>query len=81
MAPLIDSELFDSGHFVYTIHSVIPCESRQSFEDFQREMNEVANRFEGYRGQSISFQEKEMASMCWQQRGLCSRLWINACIG
>ena len=59
MAPLIDSELFDSGHFVYTIHSVIPCESRQSFEDFQREMNEGANRFEGYRGQSISFQEKE----------------------
>ena len=59
MASSNGSELLDAGHFVYTIHSVIPREGRQSFEDFQREMNEVANRFEGYRGQSISFQEKE----------------------
>ena len=59
MASSNGSELLDAGHFVYTIHSVIPLEGRQSFEDFQREMNEVANRFEGYRGQSISFQEKE----------------------
>ena len=40
-----DSELLDSGHFVYTIPSVIPLESRQSFEDFQRQMNEVGQSF------------------------------------
>jgi len=54
-----DSQLFESGHFVYTVHSVIPLEGRQSFEDFQSEMNEAALCFEGYRGQSISFQHKE----------------------
>lgn len=59
MASTSDSALLDSGHFVYTIHSVIPLDSRQSFEDFQSEMNEVALRFDGYRGQSISFQEKD----------------------
>ena len=59
MAPSDDSELLGSGHFVYTIHSVIPLEKRQSFEDFQHQMNEVAHRFDGYRGQSISFQEKD----------------------
>jgi len=58
MASSNDSELLDSGHFVYTIHSVIPLEKKQSFEDFQHQMNEVARYFEGYRGQSISFQEK-----------------------
>ena len=59
MAPSNDSELLGSGHFVYTIHSVIPFEKRQSFEDFQHQMNEVAHHFDGYRGQSISFQEKD----------------------
>ena len=59
MASTSDSALLDSGHFVYTIHSVIPLERRQSFEDFQSEMNEAALRFDGYRGQSISFQETD----------------------
>ena len=59
MASTSDSALLESGHFVYTIHSVIPLDRRQSFEDFQSEMNEVALRFDGYRGQSISFQEKD----------------------
>ena len=59
MASSNDSELLDSGHFVYTIHSVIPLEKKQAFEDFQRQMNEVARYFEGYRGQSISFQDKD----------------------
>lgn len=59
MASTSDSAVLDSGHFVYTIHSLIPLASRQSFEDFQSEMNEVALRFDGYLGQSISFQEKD----------------------
>ncbi len=59
MASSNDSELLDSGHFVYTIHSVIPLESKDSFESLQRRMNEKALKFEGYRGQSISFQETE----------------------
>lgn len=59
MASSNESEFGDSGNFVYTIHSVIPVDKKQSFEDFQRQMNEAAHRFDGYRGQSISFQEKE----------------------
>ena len=59
MASSNDSELLSSGHFVYTIHSVIPLEKRQSFEDFQHQMNEEAHHFDGYRGQSILFQEKD----------------------
>lgn len=59
MASSNNSELLDSGHFVYTIHSVIPLEKKQSFEDFQHQMNEAAHHFDGYRGQSISFQEKD----------------------
>ena len=54
-----DSELLDSGCFVYTIHSVIPLEKRQLFEDWQRQMNETAYRFDGYRGQSTTFQDKD----------------------
>ena len=53
------SDVLDSGHFVYTIHSVIPLDIKQSFEDFQGQMNEAALRFEGYLGQSISFQNKD----------------------
>lgn len=59
MASSSDSELLISGRFVYTVHSVIPIEGRQSFEAFQSRMNEEALNFEGYCGQSISFQEKE----------------------
>lgn len=54
-----DSELLDSGHFVYTIHSVIPLAKRKSFEDLQHRMNEAACCFDGYRGQSTSFQDKD----------------------
>ena len=59
MAPLIDSELFDSDHFVYTIHSVIPLDKKQAFEDLQHRMNKAACCFDGYRGQSTSFQDKD----------------------
>ena len=59
MASSSDSDLLDSGHFVYTIHSVIPVDKKRSFEDFQCRMNEEAHHFDGYRGQSISFQDKD----------------------
>ena len=59
MASSNDSELVGPGHFVYTIHSVIPLERKQSFESLQRRMNERAFNFEGYRGQSTSFQEMD----------------------
>ena len=47
------------GHFVYTIHSAIPRESKQSFEDLQDQMNKEARCFEGYRGQTVTFHESE----------------------
>ena len=54
-----DSEWLDSGDFVYTIHSVIPVEKKQSFELLQHQMNQAACGFDGYCGQSISFQDKD----------------------
>ena len=51
------SESLASGRFVYTIRSVLELEAKQSFESFQRKMNDEALRFEGYRGQSISYEE------------------------
>jgi len=57
MAALNDTESPHSGHFVYTIHSVVPADQKQSFENFQRQMNEECLNFEGYREQSISFEE------------------------
>ena len=42
---------------MYTIHSVIELEERQLFEEFQCRMNDEARGFDGYRGQSISFEE------------------------
>ena len=47
------------GHFVYTIHSAIPHDSKQSFEDLQDQMNKEARCFEGYRGQTVTFHESE----------------------
>ncbi len=51
------SEALASGRFVYIIRSVLELEAKQSFESFQRKMNDEALRFEGYRGQSISYEE------------------------
>ena len=59
MASSNDSEVLEPGHFVYTIHSVIPIERRQSFESLQRRMNEKALNFDGYCGQSTSFQDMD----------------------
>ena len=59
MASSNDSELLNLGHFVYTIHSVIPLEKKQAFEDLQHRMNKAACCFDGYRGRSTSFQDKD----------------------
>ena len=57
MALSNQSETLGSGCFVYTIHSIIALEAKQFFEGFQGKMNDEALRFEGYRGQSISYKE------------------------
>ena len=57
MALLDQSDSLGSGCFVYTIHSVIEFEENQLFEEFQCRMNDEPLGFEGYRGQSISFEE------------------------
>jgi len=57
MALLDQSDSLGSGCFVYTIHSVIELEEKQLFEEFQCRMNDEALSFEGYRGQSISYEE------------------------
>ena len=46
-----DSKLLDSGHFVYTIHSVIPLAKKKSFEEaitfssaHHQEANEILSK-------------------------------------
>ena len=69
-----DSKLLDSGHFVYTIHSVIPLAKKKSFEDLQHRMNEAACCFDGYRGSRLHFRTKTMDSICWPPHGSCLKL-------
>ena len=42
-----------------TIHSAIPADQKQSFENFQRQMDEACLKFQGTREQSISFDEMD----------------------
>ena len=42
-----------------TIHSAIPADQKQSFENFQRQMDEACLKFQGNREQSISFDEMD----------------------